>query len=142
MTEGLFILTTIFVAYVVYVVVNEQKATAKFIAPETKPEARVIVVEPQTHEAATKNEQPETISETTPTVTTQNPGKAGLRDPKTGEITTSYANYRFTKRWVKEALVAEGLLEKIYKNNELTPAIEASIKEALATLQAMDKYRA
>jgi hypothetical protein len=51
-------------------------------------------------------------------------------------------NYRFTKRWVKDALVAEGLLEKIYKNNELDAQSEALIKNAMAKLETMDKYQA
>ncbi|WP_349432145.1 hypothetical protein Q9L42_004980 [Methylomarinum sp. Ch1-1] len=50
-------------------------------------------------------------------------------------------NYRFTKRWVKEALVNEGLLDKIYKNNELDDATNAKIKTALDKLKAMDKYQ-
>ncbi|MGZ8223663.1 MAG: hypothetical protein ACXW0H_00925, partial [Methylobacter sp.] len=64
-----------------------------------------------------------------------------IKDPKTGEVATAYNNYRFTKRWIKEALVAEGLLEKVYKNNELDAATEAKIKEAIQKLEAMDKYR-
>ncbi|MGR9014382.1 MAG: hypothetical protein ACU83U_12120 [Gammaproteobacteria bacterium] len=66
----------------------------------------------------------------------------GLKDPKTAEITTSYSNYRFTKRWIKDALVAEGLLEKVYKNNELNAETEAKIKDAIGKLEAMDKYKA
>ncbi len=142
MTEGLFILTTIFVAYVVYVVVNEQKPTTKFAMPKAKPETPVVVAEQQKHETATEIEQSEPISETASPSVAPNAGKTGLRDPKTGEITTSFNNYRFTKRWIKEALVSEGLLEKVYKNNELNPEIEAAIKDALITFQAMDKYRA
>jgi len=142
MTEGLFILTTIFVAYVVYVVVNEQKPTTKFAMPEAKSETPAVVVEQQKQETAIEDQQPETISKTASPPVASNTGKGGLKDPKTGEITTSYNNYRFTKRWIKEALVAEGLLEKVYKNNELNPEIEARIKDALSTFQAMDKYRA
>ena len=73
--------------------------------------------------------------------TKQDAVKKGLRDPKTGEVATSYSNYRFTKRWIKEALVAEGLLEKVYKNNELDAAIEATIKDAVIKLEAIDKYK-
>jgi hypothetical protein len=37
--------------------------------------------------------------------------------------------------------VAEGLVEKVYKNNELDAAIEAKIKDALVKLEALDKYK-
>jgi hypothetical protein len=33
------------------------------------------------------------------------------------------------------------LLDKVYKNNELDPAIEVTIKEALIKLEAIDKYK-
>jgi hypothetical protein len=46
------------------------------------------------------------------------------------------------KRWIKEILVSEGLLEKIYKNNELTPDIEAKIKNAIIQLEQNETYRA
>jgi hypothetical protein len=147
MTEGLFILTIIFVAYVVYVAVNEHKATPESAVPKTKPEAPKAVAEQPMLETVFKNETPTihnsaTIKKTMPTATTQGSVKKGLRDPKTGEVVTSYSNYRFTKRWIKDALVTEGLLEKAYKNNELDAAIEATIKDALAKLEAMDKYKA
>ncbi|MCK9397808.1 MAG: hypothetical protein M0Q44_19735, partial [Methylobacter sp.] len=67
---------------------------------------------------------------------------AGLKDPKTGEVTTAYSNYRFTKRWIKDALVAEGLLEKVYSAKELNAETEAKIKEAIGKLEAMTKYKA
>ena len=148
MTEGLFILTIIFVAYVVYVAVNEHKATAKSQEPKAKPEAPKVTVEQPMPKVVAKKDKPATtikpaiIQKTTPAVTTQNIVKKGLRDPKTGEVTTYYINYRFTKRWIKDALVTEGLLEKVYKNTELDAATEAAIKKALVKLEAMDKYKA
>ena len=150
MTEVLFILTVIFVAYVVYVVLNENKATPKSseikakpvtpkeVAEQPKPEAVVKVTKPSTIKPATIKK---TTATATPTTTTQDAGKKGLRDPKTGEVATTYNNYRFTKRWIKDALVAEGLLEKVYKNNELNAAIEATIKEAIIKLEAIEKYK-
>ena len=67
--------------------------------------------------------------------------KKGLKNPVTGEIATSYANYRFAKRWIKEALVTEGLVEKVYKNNELDADIEALIKAALVKLDGLAGYQ-
>ncbi len=179
MTEGLFILTTIFVAYVVYSVIGEQSAKPK--APEAKPEPQATpaaeqpkpqvavaqeqaTVKPATAKAApAKTAPPKTPASTTaaaktaskPTAakktasakaakkTTAAAAKsAGLKDPKTGEIVSTYGNYRFTKRWIKDALVAEGLLEKVYTATELNAETEAKIKEAIAKLEALDKYKA
>ena len=131
MTEILFILTTIFVAYVIYVFVSERKTTSDSQASQAKPEkplaeAKIIA---------------SAISNSEPTTAPQDNGKRGLKDPKTGEVTTTYNNYRFTKRWIKEALVAEGLLDKVYKNDELNADIGAKIKRAVLKLEAIDKYR-
>jgi hypothetical protein len=147
MSEALFILTTIFVAYVIYKTVNEQKASPKSAVPKTKPETTEMAAEQQVPEIVAKISKPSKIKpaiikNTTPTATNPDTVKKGLRDPKTGEVATSYSNYRFTKRWIKDALVAEGLLEKVYKNNELDTAIEATIKDAIVKLEAMDKYKA
>lgn len=146
MTEGLFVLTTIFVAYIVYQVVNDKKISAKAPAREAEPAKKAVHVEPTKPKAAAKKEEPAApkpvVTEIiAPAISTQASSKSGLRDPKTGEVATAYTNYRFTKRWIKDALVDEGLLDKVYKNNELDDAAEAKIKAALAKLEAMDKYR-
>ena len=147
MSEALFVLTVIFVAYVVYKTVNEQKETPKSQVSKAKPEAPKMVAEKPTTEDVGKNEKPEiikpaNIKKSTPLKTPQGVSKRGLKDPKTGNVATSYSNYRFTKRWIKDALVTEGLLEKVYKNNELDASIEAKIKDAVAKLVEMDKYKA
>jgi hypothetical protein len=138
MTEIFFVLTIIYAAYVIVVAIREDKkapviddsapamwSVAKDVKPliPEKPMAQII-------------EKP--ASKTTKIAVT----KTGLKNPQTGEIATSYANYRFMKRWIKEALVAEGLLEKIYKNNELTPEIESEIKAAIVRLENLEMYRA
>ncbi|MGZ4989926.1 MAG: hypothetical protein ACXWFG_13560 [Methylobacter sp.] len=199
MTEGLFILTTIFVAYVVYAIIDDQKTAAKTNVPAAKPEAQAATVEQAKPEVAVTNEKPAAVkpvevktaapkatapkaaatktaappvaAKAAPTkaaapkatakpvatkaakATTTKPAaakkavaaatpSAGLKDPKTGEVTTAYSNYRFTKRWIKDALVAEGLLEKVYTANELNSDTDAKIKEAIGKLEAMDKYKA
>ncbi len=177
MIEGLFILTTVFVAYIVYVMIGEQKTAAKSKAQTAKSEAQaqVAVEQPKPEVAAvvteksaavkpvaakaaipkpvateiaapktaTKSKAAKTAKPATAKKTAAVAVKsAGLKDPKTGEVAMTYSNYRFTKRWIKKALVAEGFLEKIYKNNELNAETEAEIKEAIAKLEALDKYKA
>jgi len=144
MTEVFFILTTIFVAYVVYVIVNEKKSTAKPAVHEAQPVAvQVVAAKTSTEpEVAEQIAPPEEIKKAVSPTAGSPAAKSGLRDPKTGEVATVYSNYRFTKRWIKEALVAEGLLEKVYKNNELNAEIDVAIKAAIVKLEAIDKYRA
>jgi len=169
MFEIFFMFTIIFVAYVIYHMFNELKEIptpvpsalkTKHDAPAvltTKPKPAskpaVAIVTPTASAspapkavAQTKKPaaiKPRAIKKTTVTAvaakSTEN--KKGLLDPKTGEVTTSYNNYRFTKRWIKDALVSEGLLEKVYKNNELEPEIEATIKAAIVKLEALEKYK-
>ncbi len=185
MTEGLFVLTTLFVAYVIYTIVNEKKADGdkstksvaeatqkvqqasvsdkpKAAAPKTeakpapkptvakkavakpaaKPiEAKKTVEEPAPMKAAAKPVETKKTPEPTSTPEPTAIKGTGLKDPKTGEVATSYSNYRFTKRWIKEALVAEKLLEKVYKNDELNANVEGQIKAAIIKLEGMKKYK-
>lgn len=171
MTEALFILTTVFVAYVVYSIIGEQKATAKSKASAAKPEVQAAVVEQPKPQVAVEKEKPAAavaVKTVAPkaaatkaalpkaAVTKETIAKpavakkaavaaaksAGLKDPITGDVATAYSNYRFTKRWIKDALVAEGLLEKVFTANELNAETDAKIKAAIAKLEAMDKYKA
>lgn len=173
MIELMFVLTTVFVAYVIYSVTQEKQALDKTKRAEPRhespdpavqtpmaeavfrqplsPPAEPFVAKPQPATLAPSVARAKAKPKTKPAVTevvktdapkAANANKATVRDPQTGEIASVTGNYRFMKRWIKEALVAEGLLEKIYKNNELDEGAEARIKQALANLQEMDKYRA
>lgn len=162
MTEVLFILTTVFVAYVVYAVVTDQNNTIKTLEKETahvkepeKAPAAVVAATAETAVAAVASaEKPKPAArkaaapakkaapgKTAEPSSAQEAHKPGLRNPETGEVATSYSNYRFAKRWIKDALVAEGLVDKVYKTTELDDAAETKIKEAIAKLEAMDKYK-
>jgi hypothetical protein len=153
MTEGLFILTTIFVAYVVYVIVSDSKAekekastaeaettTSKKATPATKVTSTPKPAASKPKPAAAKKTQETKIQPKT----AAKPGAdvKELRNPETGEVSTIAANYRFMKRWIKDAMVAEGLLEKVYKNNELDDAATTKINEAIDKLKTIEKYRA
>jgi hypothetical protein len=148
MTEVLFVLTVIYVAYVLYVVNSNKKAIVKSITPAAEPEKQAVSVEQSLIEPVPKKEPAKTLNTDIPkpvkSTSTKKPAatKKGLKDPKTGDIATTYHNYRFTKRWIKEALVAEGLVEKVYKNNELNADIETRIKAAIAKLETMEQYKA
>jgi hypothetical protein len=141
MTEIFFVLTVIYAAYVIFVSVTDQEKThviddsaaAMFSVKDTP------IVKPLIPESIKTKplEKPVTVAKAAKDA----PKKVGLKNPQTGEIATSYANYRFAKRWIKDALVAEGLLEKVYKNNEITDEVEVKIKEALAKLESIERYQ-
>ncbi len=155
MTEVLFILTTIFVAYVVYNIVNENQKASTTVTPvaetvETIPETveaapvveAVIETAAVIAPAAPKPRQPASKKTTIKPTVIATAAKSGLRDPNTGEVAAVANNYRFMKRWIKEALVTEGLLPKVYKNTELDAPTEALIKDAVAQLENLAKYQA
>jgi hypothetical protein len=162
MTEGLFVLTTIFIAYVVYQIVNEPKTTNTPDIPQAQPEPQAVIespsapkqpavaavvstpVEEETLVVVASVQESPAVIEAVVVESAQEPASkmAGLKNPKTGEVVIAYSNYRFAKRWIKEALVSEGLLKKIYKNNEINADTEAKIKVAIAALETMEKYRA
>ena len=150
MTELVYVFIAIFVAYVIYGVVSDKKSTTtpSPVNP-AKSEKSVVAAKPARPRSASKTKKVADLktvaavaNPSEPTSAPQDTGKRGLKDPKTGEVTTVYSNYRFTKRWIKEALVAEKLLEKIYKNDELTADIELKIKSAVIKLETIDKYQA
>ncbi len=181
MTEGLFLITTLFVAYVVYIIINEKKndATAKkpsavaSTAPQTStststkekpssaaaPKVKAVAEKPAPTESApakvvaattktatakpsaSKAAKPATGKTAAPTTESLTPKGSGLKDPKTGEVTSTYSNYRFTKRWIKEALVTESLIDKVYKNDELNADVETKLKTAITKLEGMKKYQ-
>lgn len=143
MIEVLFTLTTIYVAYVIYSMVNSQTPVANRAQEPVEKKIEIELVKPE----ITK-EMPTAIvakkAEVVPLAVSGESvaaAKGSVRHPQTGEVAVVNNNYRFTKRWIKEALVAEGLLTKIYKNNELDAASEAAIKNAMMALAVMEKYR-
>jgi hypothetical protein len=155
MTEVLFMVTIIFVAYVVYTAVGSAANPGKSApVPVRQPAEQETMTETA---AAVSEIEAEAISEPAAAVVEtaveiqaveaqKEPVAAektvnSLRDPKTGEVAAIPANYRFAKRWIKDALVAEGLLDKVYKNGELDAATSAKVKSALESLKAMEKYQ-
>ncbi len=155
MTEGLFILTTIFVAYVVYVIVSDSKAEKEktesnpaAATPTSTPAKTPQVAKPSKPKVAGSKPKPAPVKKAeqakpkSKTATKQASNVKELRNPETGEVSTIAANYRFMKRWIKDAMVTEGLLDKVYKNNELDDAATTKINAAVEKLKALEKYKA
>ena len=154
MTELLAVLTAIFVMYALYEVfatvsqsgdglkktvadsrVAAPSAPLKQAAQAPAPAAVAIQAPPEAAAAAA-----------TPAKTAEPAAEAdkhlSLRNPVTGEVSPVPSNYRFAKKWIKEALVAEGLLGKVYKNSELTEVLNLRAKEAIDKFKHLEKYHA
>lgn len=141
MTEGIFVLIVIYTAYAFF---NKKTASVKVTKPTAEPEKKSASVETSSFEQPSQKQPAKTVEITIieqSVPVKQTTQKKALKDPITGDIANTYSNYRFTKRWIKEALVTEGLLEKVYKNNELNAEIEASIKTAITKLEAIEQYK-
>jgi hypothetical protein len=136
MTEILFGLTVLFVGYVIYEVFKTVSRPAPQVYATTETAAQTVVAEeavveqavPVTEEAEKEEEGEEKTSL--------------LRNPATGETSAVPTNYRFAKKWIKEAMVAEGLLDRVYKNSELNEEIAHKVKEALERFKELPKYQA
>lgn len=116
-------------------------------APVAKAPPPAVVAEPPAKveavvaEAPVEVAAPETPAAEPPSEAQEAPrAVVMLKNPATGEIAPLPADYRFAKKWIKDALVSEGLLDRIYKNSELDRKNRTRIREALERLKAMPKY--
>jgi BRCT domain type II-containing protein len=166
MAELFFIATTIFVAYVIFTVTDDKKTKSEpnkteaakpavVVEPvevkvEPKAEkpapakAKPATAKPAVAKPAAKTAKPKAVAKpkaaaAAPVASTEVPSDS-LKNPKTGEVVKIPNSYAFAKRWVKDALVEEGLLDKIYKNNELDNEANAKIQVAIEQLKQMAKY--
>jgi outer membrane biosynthesis protein TonB len=146
MTILLFVLTAVLVGYVVYTFYSSNAGQASSNQPESKPSA---VEKPA---PAKKPEPKEKKKTAVPAVKppaaqpesadTSEPGPTLYRNPASGDTAAVPTNYRFAKRWIKEALVTEGLLDRVYKNNELDDKASEKVKAALDKFKEITKYHA
>ena len=139
MSEVFFILTTVFVAYVVFSVVNDEKKKSKKDTQTKKPDQSTKSATTEVKVMTPKKTSTAEVAKITVQKTSE-VEQGSIRNPETGEVAKIPNNYRFSKRWIKEVLVKEGLLDKIYKNSELNDEVNAKIKQALVDLQAIEKY--
>ncbi len=152
MTELLAFLTACFVIYVLYEVFktvsqpggeSREAETPPTVSPPSPavaapaPKPAAVVAE---QAAAAPAPAPQPAAAPAPAHTESR--IHNLRNPKTGEISPAPGNYRFAKKWIKEALVKEGLLNKVYKNSELTETINAKAKDALEHFKKLEQYHA
>lgn len=148
MTELLFVFTVVFVGYVLYEVfktVSRPASTADThlaCAPEPAAEKPAETPPEPAAEEPTVAAAAEEKAPVTEEAAAEGEEKVvSLRDPATGEIAAIPTNYRFAKKWIKEALVAEGLLDRVYKNAELEGDTVQKVKDALERFKGLAKYQ-
>jgi hypothetical protein len=134
MIQLLFGLTVVFVMYVIYEVFKTVSQTESTPPPVPQPAQEETVAPADT--PAKAEAEPAASHED------ESDRHIQLRNPATGEISPVPTNYRFAKKWIKEALVAENLLDRVYKPNELDEAHSQKVKEALDQFRTLAKYRA
>ncbi len=145
MTELLAVLTSIFVVYVLYEIFktvsesgleSNQAVAGNSPAPQSAVAVQAEPAPPPAPAAPTP-----VVAAPKPAPAAAEPAKAvHLRNPETGEVSPVPGNYRFAKKWIKEAMVAEGLLNKVYKNSELTEAVNPKVKAAIEQFKQLEKY--
>lgn len=144
MLEVIFILVTVFIAYMaVSVAADKQvkktdlKSKVEATLLEDKKESKDAVKEPV--KQVVKKEKLTSKRAKPPKSTVMPTGQ--LRNPETGNVDNIATSYRMLKRWIKDALVKEGLLEKIYKTKELNAAVNKKIAKAVDKLKKIDGYQ-
>jgi ABC-type uncharacterized transport system involved in gliding motility auxiliary subunit len=142
----LFVLTAVLVGYVVYAFFTSNAGQASSNLAETKP-AAVEKPAPSKKPEAKEKKKPapravESAQAEVKAAAGDEPAPTHFRNPATGDTAAVPTNYRFAKRWIKEALVAEGLLDKVYKNNELNDKAGEKVKAALEKFKEIKKYHA
>ncbi len=129
-------LTVIFVLYTLYILIT----VALKGCPHEEVGAPPPPAAPEAEEAKPEPEAPAAEAEQQPSAGETRRVKQ-LRNPETGETAAVPTHYRFAKRWIKEAMVKEGLLDRIYKNTELQDeAADRRVREALEKFKALEKY--
>lgn len=151
MSELIFILIILYAAYVIKSSCNEKKqielaSSAPDEEPIEKTEEKTPVVKTEKSAAPAPKKAKVTPKKLAPKkVAPVSDGKqmpsGTLRNPETGEEAKIANSYRMSKRWIKEALVTEGLLEKIYKTNEINDATKIEINKAFEQILQLKKYQ-
>lgn len=125
---ALFILIAVYLFYIFYRALKPEPLEVHPHAPE----AETVSGEACPLPAEETGEAEETVDEELP---------ERLCNPETGETAAMPTSYHFAKRWIKEALVKEGLLDRIYTQSELKdPDIARRTKEALEKFKHLKKY--
>jgi len=139
MTEFVAATTALLMAYAIQVVFQSVRDPRK---PSPPVVARKTVVTAVAEPAPVVTPPPAPARRRTTVPASAGADRGGqVRDPASGEIITMPTNYRFAKRWLKDALVTEGLLDRVYKPSELDDTANRKTREALEQFKSLPKYQ-
>ncbi|MGH8558430.1 MAG: hypothetical protein ACRESZ_13395 [Methylococcales bacterium] len=141
MTYSLFVLAACLFGYIVYAFYFSD---ARRPVSSDSPEADTANVETPSPVATTpvapaRRNRPVATEKPAAEASDSNPRR--YRNPLSGEIAAMPTNYRFAKRWIREAMVHEGLLDRVYSNAELDDEIVRKTKTALEKFKQIEKYQ-
>jgi hypothetical protein len=152
MFEFFFTLTVAFLAFVVkdaYTAITRANKGEPIFKPHPAKARPAVAATQVTAPAPTPTPAPSVVTEkpkvaskpamATPAVSATPANN--LRNPATGEVTAVPANYRFAKKWIKDALVSEKLLDRVYKPSQLDDATAKKAKDAIEQLRTIAKYQ-
>lgn len=139
MTYTLFVLAIALFGYIIYAVYFADAHPVHRDAPQPEPMATESQTAPLKVFANPAQKPAPAVPEKPAAVATESQPRR-YRDPISGDVTTMPTNYRFAKRWIREAMVAEGLLDRVYTNAELDDDIIEQTRVALAELKKIEKY--
>ena len=149
MAEIIFILVTVYGVYVVHSIITSKgkkkdtpsavKTKVSVATASKKEEIKIAVKQEKPVAKKALPAKPKTKAKPKAKAKTK-VDSGSLRHPETGEVAKIASSYRMCKRWIKDALVTEGLLEKVYKTNEIDDAAKVKIDKALVKLAKMEKY--
>jgi hypothetical protein len=145
MTELFFAFTVIFVAYCLYEVFRSVSGSARQqpTSPAVPTDASTPASEALQPMPADGMKPASQAASSSAEADRNDEGRGTvLRNPATGETAPVPNNYRFAKRWIKEAMVAEGLLDRVYRNSELEGVVSRKVKDALEQFKSIEKYYA
>ncbi|MCK5829280.1 MAG: hypothetical protein KAH20_03165 [Methylococcales bacterium] len=148
MTEVLFILVTLYVVYVVHssTTSKKEKKSGKEVLEKPVSEAKKNLKKESNVEVKKEKTVPKKKAAKKTVSKKENIGDmqmptGTMRNPETGEEVNIANSYRMLRRWIKEALVKEGLVDKIYKTSELDAGTVKKINKAMNKLKKMDEYQ-
>ncbi len=144
MSELIFVVIILYVVYVIKKSCSENKETGLDFLVSEEPVSKTKASAPAPVKAVEKPapKKPEPVAEPVQALSDGKKTPVGsLRNPETGEEDKIANSYRMTKRWIKDALVTEGFLDKVYKSSEIDDAKKIEINLAFEKLLLVGKYK-
>lgn len=142
MAELIFILVTIYVVYVLQTVLDKKQGVIEKPVANTPPVQKPSPASNKAKVASASKKTTSKVQQNKGTTKKIHQMPVGyIKHPETGESVKIATSYRMLRKWIKEALVSEGLLEKVYKTNEIDDETNLKIFQAMHQLIKLKQYQ-